>query len=228
VFEDAPDLDEVADGVVARMFFNQGQVCTAGSRLIVHRGLRKTLLEKIGNRVAAIEVGDPLDPRTTFGPLVGQIQHDKVMGYIARAVAHGTALHCGGRSLLQDRGGFYIEPTIFTDVDPRSQLAQEEIFGPVLAVMEFDTLDEAISLGNQSEYGLAATCWTRSLGVAQRLIRELNAGEIVLRGRGDMVGGATIAAMPLEPHRQSGMGVENGLEGLMAYTSLKSVQMFAA
>lgn len=226
VFDDAPDLDLVADGVMARMFWNQGQVCTAGTRLIVHRAVKDALVERLLARAGAIRPGDPLDPETSFGPLISAPQRDKVMGYIEAGRAAGARLLLGGEAPLAESGGFYVAPTIFDQVRPAMTIAQEEIFGPVLSIMDFTDTDEAVRLANDSIYGLSATVWTRSLETAHRMMRDLRVGEMVVRGTGTPSPGASFGAMPLEPHGQSGLGIESGLDGLAAYTALKSVQIF--
>ncbi len=224
VFADAPDLDLVADGVMARMFWNQGQVCTAGTRLLVDRTVKDALLEKLLARVAGIVPGHPLDPGTTFGPLISAGQRDKVMGYIEDGLGAGASLRAGGSDAPAE--GYYVAPAVFDDVTTDMRIAQEEIFGPVLSILPFSTIDEAVSLANATVYGLSATAWTQSLATAQRMIRDLKVGELVIRGTGTPSAGAKFGALPLEPHGQSGLGIESGIEGLAAYTALKSVQLF--
>lgn len=224
VFADAPDLDLVADGVMARMFWNQGQVCTAGTRLVIDHSIKDALVEKLLARVASITPGHPLDPETAFGPLISAGQRDKVMGYIEDGLGAGASLRIGGGDV--PAGGFYVAPTVFDNVMPEMRIAQEEIFGPVLSILPFSTVDEAVSLANATIYGLSATAWTQSLAIAQRLIRDLKTGELTIRGTGTPSAGAKFGALPLEPHGQSGLGIESGIEGLAAYTALKSVQIF--
>lgn len=224
VFADAPDLDLVADGVMARMFWNQGQVCTAGTRLLVHRDVKDALLEKLLVRVAGIVPGHPLDPGTTFGPLISAGQRDKVAGYIEAGLGAGASLRAGGGDVPAD--GYYVAPTVFDDVTTDMRIAQEEIFGPVLSILPFSTTDEAVRLANATVYGLSATAWTQSLATAQRMVRDVKVGELVIHGTGTPSAGAKFGALPLEPHGQSGLGVESGIEGLAAYTALKSVQLF--
>jgi 4-guanidinobutyraldehyde dehydrogenase/NAD-dependent aldehyde dehydrogenase len=226
VLADAPDLERVADGVFFRMFWNSGQVCTAGSRLIVHKDLKAPLLALIEARIQALKPGHPLDPETSFGPLASGPQRDKVVNYIRSGIADGASVHRGGGTLLPESGGFYVEPTIFCDVDPAIAIAQEEIFGPVLAVMDFETVDEAVALANRTIYGLSATVWTTGLANAHRMVRDLKVGEMVIHATGTPTPGAFFGSMPLEPQRQSGVGVESGMDGIAAYTALKSVQMF--
>jgi gamma-glutamyl-gamma-aminobutyraldehyde dehydrogenase len=226
VFEDAPDLDLVADGVFARMFANQGQVCSAGTRLIVHRGLHDALLAKLKLRIDALVPGDPLHPETTFGPLVSAAQRDKVQAYVESGLESEARLFCGNEHIVRATGGFFVAPTVFRDVDPDAKIAQEEIFGPVLCVHAFDHVDEAIFLANRSTYGLTATAWTTNLATAHRLVREVKAGEITIRGTGKPSSGAALGTLPIEPHQQSGFGIEGGLEGIAAYTTLTAAQIF--
>lgn len=227
VCEDCPDLDDVADGVMARMFWNQGQVCTAGTRLIVAESVRTALVERIVARASRVKAGDPLDGATTFGALVSRPQMDKVLNYIRLGSEQGASLVLGGRRVREETGGFYVEPTVFESVRTSMTIASEEIFGPVLGVMGFHTVDEAIRLANATTYGLSATVWTQSAAVTQKMINGLRAGEIAINTVGKPSPGAMFGTLPLEPHKQSGVGVESGVEGLQTYTALKAVQVHA-
>lgn len=227
VFADAPDIDGVADGVFARMFTNQGQVCSAGTRLIVHESLCEVLVEKLVERTERLVIGDPLDTSTTFGPLISAPQRDRVLAYISEAIRDGSRARCGGAApIMPESGGYFVAPTILLDVDPRARIAQEEVFGPVLCVHPFSNIDEAIAIANRTNYGLAATAWTQTLDVAQRIVREVKAGEIVIHATTDASPGASIGAIPIEPRRQSGLGLEGGLEGIAAFTALTTAQIF--
>lgn len=227
VCEDCPDLDDVADGVMARMFWNQGQVCTAGTRLIVAEPVRQALVERIVARASRVQAGDPLDGATTFGALVSGPQMDKVLNYIRAGSEQGASLVLGGRRVREESGGFYVEPTVFENVRTDMTIAREEIFGPVLGVMSFHSIDEAIALANATTYGLSATVWTQSAAVTQKMIHGLRAGEIAINTVGKPTAGAMFGSLPLEPHKQSGVGVESGIEGLQTYTALKAVQVHA-
>ncbi|MEM8987966.1 MAG: aldehyde dehydrogenase family protein [Pseudomonadota bacterium] len=224
VCDDFPDLDEAAMGVFSKMFWNQGQVCTAGTRLLVQRSIKDALVERLVGLAQTMTPGDPLDPATTAGPLISRIQQDKVLSYIDHGKNSGARLCFGGEQKTGD--GFFVAPTIFDDVDPGASIAQEEIFGPVLAIIPFDTVDEAISIANGTIYGLSATVWTVDLAKAHAFIDGLKAGEVTVRGAGSSASGAALGAMPNQPFGQSGFGVEMGLEGLLSYTSVKSLQIF--
>ncbi len=227
VFADCPDLDAVADRVIGRMFWNQGQVCTAGTRLIVEAGIKDALLAKITARVGAMAVGDPLDADTGFGALISKPQMDKVLNYISLGKSQGADLVLGGRQVRAETGGYYVEPTIFDAVRTDMTIAQDEIFGPVLSVLPFKTVEDAIGLANATIYGLSGTVWTTDIVKAHRMIAGLRMGEITINAVADPTPGAMFGAMPLEAHKQSGVGVESGIDGLKSYTALKSVQIHA-
>lgn len=225
VFPDFEDLDAVAEGVVGRMFWNQGQVCTAGTRLVVHRSIKDRLIAKIVEALDHFRPGHPLDPATSFGPLISEPQMAKVLGYIAQGSAQGARLSCGGERILQDTGGYYVAPTIFDGVTADMAIAQEEIFGPVLSVMSFDSVAEAMHLANATSYGLSATVWTTDVSRMHEAIRSLRVGELSINACPRPSAGATFGSLPLEPHKQSGFGIESGGQGLLSYTSLTSVQI---
>jgi acyl-CoA reductase-like NAD-dependent aldehyde dehydrogenase len=226
VFDDCPDLDAVADAVTARMYWNQGQVCTAGSRLLVQSSIKDALLERIERRARALVPGDPFDPATTCGPLISAPQMNKVLDYIQSGVDQGGSLILGGRRTLQETGGYFVETTIFDHVRPDMRIGQEEIFGPVLAVMTFEDAPEACRLANATSYGLSATVWTRSISRIHLMMKKLRAGEIDIKATARPSAGPSLATLPLEPHKQSGIGIEGGIEGLHSYTILRSVKIF--
>jgi len=227
VCADCPDLDAVADGVTARMFWNQGQVCTAGTRLLAAAPIRAALVEKVIQRARKLQPGHPFDTGTNFGSIVSRPQMEKVLNYIRGGSQQGAVLKLGGRRVLESSGGYYVEPTIFEDVRPDMTIAQEEIFGPVLSVLSFDSPAEAIRLANATPFGLSATVWTRSAATVQQMIAGLRAGEIAINTVDRPTPGAMFGSLPLEPHQQSGFGVESGMEGLRTYTAIKSVQIHA-
>ena len=226
VFDDCPDLDAVAAAVTGRMYWNQGQVCTAGSRLLVQEGIKDALLEKIQSLARTLVPGDPLDPATGSGPLISEPQLAKVLGYIRSGVDDGARLVLGGHRTLEGTGGYYVETTIFDEVRPEMKIAQEEIFGPVLSVISFKDADEACRIANSTIYGLSATVWTQSIDRIQTVMKRLRAGEIDIKATAAPSAGPLLGSMPLEPHKQSGIGVEGGLEGLQSYTILRSTKVF--
>jgi aldehyde dehydrogenase (NAD+) len=219
VLEDA-DLDAAARGAFAGIFYNNGQCCTAGSRLLVHESVKDELLAKLVDRAGKMQPGDPLDPKTRMGPVISQEQMERVLGYIEKGRSEGAeVLVGGGRAAYNgEERGFWVQPTIFDGVLPAHCIAQEEIFGPVLAVMTFADDDEALATANSSIYGLAAGVWTRDIKRAHRFARELEAGTVWINTYhpGD-------AASPFGGYKQSGFGRELGQYSLDLYTQIKSV-----
>lgn len=228
VFDDCPDLDAVADAVTARMYWNQGQVCTAGSRLLVHAPVKEALLERVVARARALVPGDPMLPETTCGPLISDPQMRKVLGYVESGRSEGAALVLGGERILTGTGGYYVGTTVFDAVRPEMKIAQDEIFGPVLSVIAFDDEAEACRIANSTSYGLSATVWTQSFNRMHVMMRGLRAGEIDIRATAKPAMGPMLGTLPLEPHKQSGVGTEGGLEGLQSYTVLRTIRMHAA
>jgi acyl-CoA reductase-like NAD-dependent aldehyde dehydrogenase len=215
VFADGVDLDAAAD-VIARMIVtNQGQICSVGSRVLVQRSIEEQLVERITARFKHVVMGDALDQRTTYGPLVSANQCTRVMNYIETAGADGAQLVVGGRRALTDSGGYFVEPTLFRNVSPKARIAREEIFGPVLAVIPFADESEAIRIANGTMYGLAAYVWTANLSTGMRMAKAVRTSVFVnaVAAAGE---GAGYAAS-FEPCGQSGIGVEGGLAGLESY-----------
>ena len=217
VCADAPDLEAAAQAAAAAIAFNQGEVCTAGSRLLVERSIKEAFVARVVEALRAWAPGHPLDPASMAGALVDRQHLDSVLGHIDRARAEGAVLRCGGQRCLDEAGGSYIEPTLFDEVDNRMGLAREEVFGPVLAVIAFDTLEDAIQIANDSPYGLAAAIWTRDLSRAHRAARALQAGSVWVNqyNGGDMTA-------PFGGFKQSGNGRDKSLHAFDKYTELKA------
>lgn len=179
VLDDA-DVAQAVEQTVAGAMRSTGQKCTATSRVIVTPGIREAFVEALLARVAALRVGDPLDAETEIGPLVSEVQRERVLGHIDAAARDGLTPAVGGSA--PDRPGWFVEPTLYLDADPRSALAQEEIFGPVAAVIEAEDLDAALEIANAVPYGLAASVFTRDLGQVQRFVRGIEAGVVHVNG----------------------------------------------
>ncbi|MFI6578128.1 aldehyde dehydrogenase [Nocardiopsis sp. NPDC050513] len=217
VLPDAPDLDRAATAAAWGIFFNQGQMCTAPSRLLVHSSIAERVTEAVVEHARALCVGDPLDPATTMGPLAGTAHLERVLEHVGTARGQGARLRTGGSRTLQGTGGAFLEPTVFDRVDPSSRLAREEVFGPVLAVLTFDDPDEAVALANDSDYGLAAGLWTADLSTAHRMARALRAGTVWVNcyEEGDLT-------VPFGGMKQSGNGRDKSAHALEKYTELKT------
>lgn len=226
IFDDCSDnLDFIVQDAVWTAFQNQGEVCAAGTRLLIQESIKDKIMPKLLEQAAAIKPQDPLDPNTNFGALLNEPHTDKVLGYIANGKQEGAKLILGGNRVREETGGCYVEPTIFTEVDPKQRIAQEEIFGPVLSVFSFRDETEAIKLANDSTFGLGSNVCTTNIGRAQRLALALNAGVIgILGGETLSPGGVDIGA---EGHKQSGFGAEHGMAGLASYSVSSSVYLFA-
>lgn len=209
VFEDA-DLDGAVEGVVDAIWFNQGQVCCAGSRLLVQEGIAEKFYRKLRARMEKLRVGDPLDKAIDMGSLVAPVQRDRVESLVQKGIEEGAARWCPSWT-VSDKGSFY-PPTLFTGVDPASLLAQEEIFGPVLVATTFRTPDEAIALANNTRYGLAASIWSQTLDVAFDAARSVKAGIVWINSTNlfDAMAG-------FGGYRESGFGREGGREGMYEY-----------
>ncbi|MGW3183477.1 aldehyde dehydrogenase [Kitasatospora sp. NPDC001119] len=217
VLPDAPDLERAAATAAWGIFFNQGEMCTAPSRLLVHRSVAEQVTEAVVARARALRVGDPLDPATEMGALVGEHHLNRVLGHVRTALDDGARLRAGGGRTLTGTGGSYLEPTVFDRVAPDSRLAREEVFGPVLSVLAFDDLDEAVALANATEYGLAAGLWTSDLSTAHRVSRALRAGTVWVNcyEEGDLT-------VPFGGMKQSGNGRDKSAHALEKYTELKT------
>jgi acyl-CoA reductase-like NAD-dependent aldehyde dehydrogenase len=215
VFADGVDLATGAESIAQSLLTNQGQICSAGSRLLVHRSIETTMVEKIAASFRSTVMGDALDPKTTFGPLVSAIQCERVMQYIGTAEEEGAQLVMGGRRALHQTGGYFVEPTIFREVPPAARIAQEEIFGPVLSVIPFQDEAEAIRIANGTMYGLMAYVWTANLSTGMRMAKGIRSSVIV--NPGAPMGEGPGHAFSHEPAGQSGIGTEGGLAGVESY-----------
>jgi acyl-CoA reductase-like NAD-dependent aldehyde dehydrogenase len=211
------DLDKAARAAASAIFFNQGEVCTAGSRLLVDRAIKPEFMEKLAHASASHTVGDPLHPDTSMGALVEEQHMNRVLSYIEKANEEGATLKLGGcRSSGQE--GFFVDPTIFDDVTPDMTIAREEIFGPVLSVLTFDDEAEAIKIANDTIYGLAAAVWSQDISQAHRMARAIRAGTVWVNCW-DPTGDMTI---PFGGFKQSGFGRDKSLHALEKYTDMKT------
>jgi aldehyde dehydrogenase (NAD+) len=216
VFSDA-DLDAAANGVIAGVFAASGQTCMAGARLLVHRSVHDELVAKIVTRAEKIVLGDPAELATEMGPMANAAQFDKVSGMLETARAEGATVASGGGPDA-GLGGFFIQPTVLTGVTPTSEVVCEEVFGPVLAVLSFDTEAEAVALANSSRYGLAASVWTKDIHRGHRVAHRLRAGTVWINAY------RTVGPdVPFGGVKFSGLGRENGIEAVYEYTETKSV-----
>jgi 4-(gamma-glutamylamino)butanal dehydrogenase len=219
VLADPPDLDLVAEQVLFAALMNQAENCSCGSRLIVHRSVQEPLLERVLAKLPEWTVGDPMDPETRIGPMVEPPQLEKVLGYIKAGRDEGAEVVAGGNQILEESGGWFVAPTIFTGVRNSMRIAQEEIFGPVLSTITFDTEEEGIRLANETPYGLAASVYTRDLDAAFRVSRAIRAGTVGINAysEGDIT-------TPFGGYKQSGFGGrDKGLEALEQYTEKKTI-----
>jgi len=221
VFDDAP-FDVAAEVAISAFCFNSGQQCSAGSRLLLQRGIYEQFIDALTQRASKQVLGDPLMPETTMGPLVNQEQYRRVSSYIDIGLSEGTMLS-GGPVVDSSTGrdNLFIGPTIFRDIDNAGRLAQEEVFGPVLAVIPFDTEADAIRLANQSRYGLAGGVWTKDLSTAIRVVKGVRTGKMFVNAYNS----AGIDDMPHGGYKDSGIGREFGREGLGDYQEIKTVQI---
>jgi gamma-glutamyl-gamma-aminobutyraldehyde dehydrogenase len=216
VFADAPDLDQAARISAYGIFRNSGQVCVAGSRLLVERSIHEAFAEKVAAIAAGMKVGDPLLLSTEAGAISSSVQLSKNLDFVREAEVEGARLRWGGKRILEETGGYYMQPTVF-DIQPEMKLAKEEIFGPVLAIIPFDDDADALRIANATDYGLASAVWTANLSRAHRMVRGIRAGVVHV----NTYGGAD-NTVPLGGVRQSGNGHDKSLHALDKYTDLKT------
>ncbi len=215
VFADA-DLDAAAKGMFMGIFYNQGQCCSAGSRVFVEKSKFDDLVGALVERAKTVRQGPGLDPKTQMGPLVSKEQKERVLGYVAAGKKEGAKLLCGGEEL--PGGGYFVKPTVFSDVRDSMKIAREEIFGPVLTVMPFESADEVVTRANSTDYGLVAGVWTKDVKKAHMMAQSLKAGTVWINCYHFVD-----AAAPWGGYKQSGYGREKSQYAVDLYTQLKSV-----
>jgi 4-guanidinobutyraldehyde dehydrogenase / NAD-dependent aldehyde dehydrogenase len=217
VFADAPNLRAAADAAASGIFYNQGEVCTAASRLLIERSIKDEFLAMVIEAGRNMQPKHPFEPDAPMGAMVDEGQMNRVLGYIDQGKAQGAELALGGERVLADTGGFYIQPTIFAGVGHEMSISREEIFGPVLSAITFDSEEEALRIANDSPYGLAAGVWTNDLSRAHRVARKLRAGSVWVNhwDGGDMTA-------PFGGYKQSGNGRDKSLHAFDKYTELKA------
>lgn len=219
IFDDA-DLENAVSAAINANFYSSGQVCSNGTRVFVQKGLKERFLQRLAERTAKARAGDPLDETVDTGPLVSRAQYDKVMGYLETGRSEGARLVCGGGRIevpgLPD--GLFVAPTVFADVADHMTIAREEIFGPVMCVLDFDSEEEVVARANATEFGLAAGVFTRDISRAHRVIGALHAGTCWINTYN-----LTPIEMPFGGYKKSGIGRENGHAAIEHYSQIKSV-----
>lgn len=217
VMDDCPDLERAVQAAVAGIFFNQGESCNAPSRLLLHEHIKDAFIERALQLVPNYQPANPLNPNTVMGAVVDQVQLNNVLNYIRIGQQEGAHLLCGGQTTLVDTGGFYVQPTIFDGVKSNMTIAREEIFGPVLSVMGFKDVHEAVRLANDHVYGLQASVWSRDLNTAHGVARALRAGTVHVNQYDE-----DDITVPFGGYKQSGVGRDKSLHAFDKYTELKT------
>ena len=220
VFADAENLEAAADAAAWGIFFNQGEICNAASRLLVEESVKDAFVAKVIEKAAQYAPGDPLDPASVAGAIVSESQMRRVLGYIDKAPREGAVLARGGKRVREETGGYYVEPNVFDKVQNTNTLAREEVFGPVLGVIAFKTEEEAVKLANDTVYGLASGLWTANISRAHRVSRQLRSGLVWINGWD-----ACDITMPFGGFKQSGFGRDRSLHALEKYTELKGISI---
>jgi gamma-glutamyl-gamma-aminobutyraldehyde dehydrogenase/4-guanidinobutyraldehyde dehydrogenase/NAD-dependent aldehyde dehydrogenase len=217
VFADCKDMEKAAAASAGSIFYNQGESCNAPSRLLVERSIKEAFVKKLLAHLPEYQPSDPLDANTTMGAIVDCGQMENVLKYIASGKAQGAKLLSGGERVMNETGGFYISPAVFADVTNDMTIANEEIFGPVLSIITFDTTEEAIAIANDTEYGLAAAIWTQDISKAHLVAKRLRAGTVHVNSYDE-----DDITVPFGGYKQSGNGRDKSLHAMEKYTELKT------
>jgi len=218
IFADCADLDVAAEASAYAIFGNQGEVCSAGSRLIIQKEIEKDFINRVLKISKKMQPGDPFDPESFAGAIVNNEQLEKINKYVIIGKDEGAKIESGGNITMKDTGGCYFEPTIFTNVNNKMRIAREEIFGPVLTTLTFSNYEEAISIANDSQFGLAAGVWTKDINKAIKASREIRAGTVYINNYEEGMD----STIPLGGYKQSGIGRDSGYQALDNYLQVKS------
>ena len=218
VFADHDNLDMIAEKSAYAIFGNQGEVCSAGSRLIIQKEIEKDFIKKLSELSKTMMPGDPFDPNSFMGAVVDKSQLDKIHNYVSIGKEEGATLVIGGKKTMESTGGYYYEPTIFTEVKNSMKIARDEIFGPVLSSITFNNFEEALQIANDSNYGLAAAVWTKDINVAHKMSKGLRAGTVYVNNYEEGVD----STIPLGGYKQSGIGRDNSYHALDNYLQIKA------
>ena len=218
IFADCSDLDAASEASAYAIFGNQGEVCSAGSRLIIQKEIENDFIKKVAEISKKMQPSDPFNPDSFAGAIVNKEQLEKINKYVSLGKEEGAEIEVGGKITMKDTGGYYHEPTIFKNVTNNMKIAQEEIFGPVLTTMNFSTYEEAINIANDSQFGLAAGVWTKDINKAIKASRQIRAGTVYINNYEEGVD----STIPLGGYKQSGIGRDNGYQALDNYLQVKS------